>query len=196
MRRNVAVYADHRRQSCGQMQVGGLVLDAKGQEFGNFHLYFSLFPRGPDPAVFPSENGAMFVPRGPSTSVPIMSPIEIELATSAPVDRCRHCGMRAAATRTVSLVAVSKTNRQMVRAAFDAGQRAFGENYAQRRRGEDCRFGNLKSQCIEWHFIGPLQSNKASLVAKHFDWVQSVDRMKIAEALSARREGVPLKRSH
>lgn len=122
-----------------------------------------------------------------------MSPIESNLQQARQSIDAAIAGCCAAATRTVSLVAVSKTQSpDAVRAAFDAGQRAFGENYAQEGVAKIAALANLKSQCIEWHFIGPLQSNKASLVAKHFDWVQSVDRMKIAEALSARREGVPL----
>ncbi len=95
--------------------------------------------------------------------------------------------------REVLLVAVSKTHpADAVRAAFDAGQRAFGENYAQEGVAKITALADLGAAGLEWHFIGPLQSNKAGLVARHFDWVQSVDRMKIAQALSARRTGAPL----
>jgi pyridoxal phosphate enzyme (YggS family) len=88
----------------------------------------------------------------------------------------------------VAIVAVSKTKPAAdVVAAFAAGQRMFGENYVQ----EGCeKIQTLRAQNvegIEWHLIGPLQSNKAKLAALNFDWVQSVDRMKIAEALSRHR---------
>jgi len=75
----------------------------------------------------------------------------------------------------VTLLAVSKTfPAQAVRDAYAAGQRAFGENYVVRN-------------ALEWHFIGPLQSNKTRQVAEHFDWVHSVDRLKIAQRLSEQR---------
>lgn len=85
----------------------------------------------------------------------------------------------------VRLLAVSKTwPLASVLAAVAAGQRAFGENYVQE--------GVEKAQAtaaldLEWHFIGPLQSNKTRPVAEHFSWVHSVDREKIAERLSAQR---------
>ncbi|MDX9707340.1 MAG: YggS family pyridoxal phosphate-dependent enzyme [Azospira sp.] len=85
----------------------------------------------------------------------------------------------------VSLLAVSKTwPAGDVRAAAAAGQRAFGENYVQ----EGCaKIVELADLPLEWHFIGPLQSNKTRPVAESFDWVHSVDRLKIAERLSAQR---------
>ncbi|WP_250533040.1 YggS family pyridoxal phosphate-dependent enzyme [Caballeronia sp. AZ10_KS36] len=88
---------------------------------------------------------------------------------------------------SVKLLAVSKTfPADDVRAAFDAGQRAFGENYVQEGIVKIAALADLRSQ-IEWHFIGPLQSNKTKLVAEQFDWVHSIDRLKIAERLSAQR---------
>ncbi|CAN7574481.1 YggS family pyridoxal phosphate-dependent enzyme [Caballeronia sp. LjRoot29] len=88
---------------------------------------------------------------------------------------------------SVTLLAVSKTfPAEDVRAAFDAGQRAFGENYVQEAVAKIAELADLRSE-IEWHFIGPLQSNKTKLVAENFDWVHSVDRLKIAERLSAQR---------
>ena len=86
----------------------------------------------------------------------------------------------------VTLLAVSKTfGPDAVRAAYAAGQRAFGENYVQ--EGVD-KIAALRDQPgIEWHMIGPLQSNKTRLVAEHFDWVHSVDRLKIAQRLSEQR---------
>ena len=86
---------------------------------------------------------------------------------------------------SIELLAVSKTwPLSSVLAAADAGQRAFGENYVQ--EGVDKTIATVHRQLI-WHFIGPLQSNKTRLVAEHFDWVHSIERLKIAERLSAQR---------
>ncbi len=88
---------------------------------------------------------------------------------------------------TLHLLAVSKTfPAEDVRAAFAAGQRAFGENYVQESISKIDALADLRTQ-IEWHFIGPLQSNKTRPVAEHFDWVHSVDRLKIAQRLSEQR---------
>ncbi|WP_158937811.1 YggS family pyridoxal phosphate-dependent enzyme [Burkholderia sp. S171] len=88
---------------------------------------------------------------------------------------------------SVTLLAVSKTfPAEDVRAAFDAGQRAFGENYVQEAVAKISELADLRSE-VEWHFIGPLQSNKTKVVAENFDWVHSVDRLKIAERLSDQR---------
>ena len=85
----------------------------------------------------------------------------------------------------VTLLAVSKTwPAEAVREAAAAGQRAFGENYVQ--EGVD-KAEALRALGLEWHFIGPLQSNKTRPVAEHFDWVHTIDRLKIAERLSAQR---------
>ena len=122
-----------------------------------------------------------------------MSPIESNLQQARQSIDAAIAGCAGAVAREVSLVAVSKSQpADAVRTAFDAGQRAFGENYAQEGVAKIEALADLKSRDMEWHFIGPLQSNKAGVVAQHFNWVQSVDRMKIAEALSARREGAPL----
>jgi pyridoxal phosphate enzyme (YggS family) len=90
----------------------------------------------------------------------------------------------------VRLLAVSKTwPAEAVREAAAAGQRAFGENYVQ--EGLE-KIAALAALGLEWHFIGPLQSNKTRVVAAAFDWVHSVDRLKIAERLSAQRPaGLP-----
>ncbi len=86
----------------------------------------------------------------------------------------------------VSLLAVSKTwPAAAVRAAAAAGQRAFGENYVQ--EGVD-KIEALRDLALEWHFIGPLQSNKTRPVANAFDWVHGIDRVKIAERLSTQRD--------
>ena len=85
----------------------------------------------------------------------------------------------------VQLLAVSKSMKaDAVRAAFDAGQTRFGENYVQEAIE---KIQALQALPLQWHLIGPLQSNKTRVVAEHFDWVQSVDRLKIAERLSAQR---------
>jgi len=70
-----------------------------------------------------------------------------------------------------------------VRAAFDAGQRDFGENYVQEALAKIAELADLRAD-LRWHLIGPLQSNKAREVAAHFDWVHAVDRMKLAQRLS------------
>ncbi|NMG45751.1 YggS family pyridoxal phosphate-dependent enzyme [Aromatoleum toluvorans] len=86
----------------------------------------------------------------------------------------------------VLLLAVSKTwPAYCVAAAADAGQRLFGENYVQEGVA---KIAELKARELEWHFIGPLQSNKTRPVAAHFDWVHSVDRAKLAERLSEQRD--------
>ena len=85
----------------------------------------------------------------------------------------------------VTLLAVSKTfPAAAVREAFQAGQRAFGESYVQEALG---KIGELRDLALEWHFIGPIQSNKTRLIAENFFWVHGVDRLKIAERLSAQR---------
>jgi len=87
----------------------------------------------------------------------------------------------------VSLLAVSKTvSAERVREAFQAGQHAFGENYVQEGLDKIAALDDLRSR-IQWHFIGPLQSNKTRPVAEQFDWVHAIDRLKIAERLSAQR---------
>jgi PLP dependent protein len=87
----------------------------------------------------------------------------------------------------VSLLVVSKTfPGSAVREAFAAGARAFGENYVQEGLAKVEELVDLRGQ-IDWHLIGPLQSNKTRPVAEAFDWVHSVDRLKIAERLSEQR---------
>ena len=88
---------------------------------------------------------------------------------------------------SVTLLAVSKTfAAAAVREAFAAGQRQFGENYVQEALDKIAALADLRAQ-IEWHLIGPLQSNKTRPVAAAFDWVHSVDRLKIAQRLSEQR---------
>ena len=95
------------------------------------------------------------------------------------------CQQAGRAPDAVRLLAVSKTfDADAVRAAHAAGQTAFGENYIQEAVS---KIEALRGLPLEWHCIGPIQSNKTRPVAEHFDWVHTVDRLKIAERLSAQR---------
>ena len=89
------------------------------------------------------------------------------------------------AENSVRLLAVSKTKpAQDLREAYAAGLRDFGENYLQEALGKQLELADLP---LIWHFIGPIQSNKTRAIAEHFDWVHSVDRLKIAQRLSEQR---------
>ena len=89
---------------------------------------------------------------------------------------------------SVSLLAVSKTfGADAVRAAYEAGQRAFGENYVQEGVDKICLLRQEGLAGLEWHCIGPLQSNKTRQVAEHFDWVHTIDRLKVAQRLNEQR---------
>jgi pyridoxal phosphate enzyme (YggS family) len=100
----------------------------------------------------------------------------------------RIAGACAGAQRDVTeitLLAVSKTfGADAVREAFAAGQTAFGENYIQEAVD---KIGALRDLPLQWHCIGPIQSNKTRLVAAQFDWVHTIDRLKIAQRLSEQR---------
>ena len=99
------------------------------------------------------------------------------------IDAACHAAGRAPSA--VRLLAVSKTfGVDAIRAALQAGQTCFGENYIQEAVD---KIQALPGYGIEWHCIGPIQSNKTRLVAEHFDWVQSLDRTRIAERLHAQR---------
>jgi len=88
-------------------------------------------------------------------------------------------------SNSIRLLAVSKTKpAALIRSLFEAGQHCFGENYLQEALAKITTLSDLN---IEWHFIGPIQSNKTKDIATHFDWVQSVDRLKIAQRLSNQR---------
>jgi hypothetical protein len=98
-------------------------------------------------------------------------------------ENCQKLGRDPA---SVVLLAVSKTKPvAALMAAYQAGQRQFGENYPQELQTKSTELAGLTE--IEWHFIGPLQSNKTRLIAEHASWVHSIDRLKIAERLSAQR---------
>jgi PLP dependent protein len=89
--------------------------------------------------------------------------------------------------REITLLAVSKTwPASAIRQAFDAGQVAFGENYVQEGLQKAAELADV---ALEWHFIGPIQSNKTAQIAEYFTWAHGVDRLKIAERLSVARIG-------
>src|SRR5690554_5112541 len=95
---------------------------------------------------------------------------------------CRD-GQRSA--DSVQLLAVSKTRgADEIRQLHACGQTAFGENYLQEALD---KITALQDLALEWHFIGPIQSNKTRAIAERFDWVHSVDRLKIAQRLSEQR---------
>lgn len=101
-----------------------------------------------------------------------------------------HCAPAPGAGDTVVLLAVSKTfGADTVRAAHALGQQAFGENYVQEALAKIEALKDLRTAAlpVQWHLIGPLQSNKTRPVAEAFDWVHGVDRLKIAERLAAQR---------
>jgi len=113
--------------------------------------------------------------------------LNLQLVRARIAAACQAAGRDPAGVR---LLAVSKTfGADAVRQAVAAGQHAFGENYI--AEGVDKILALRSSQAggaaLEWHCIGPVQSNKTRLVAEHFDWVQSVDRLKIAQRLSEQR---------
>ncbi|MFJ5453144.1 YggS family pyridoxal phosphate-dependent enzyme [Pectobacterium jejuense] len=107
--------------------------------------------------------------------------IRQQIATAA-----AHC---ARASEEITLLAVSKTKPvSAIEEAIAAGQRAFGENYVQEGVEKIHYFQkNHPDTPLEWHFIGPLQSNKSRLVAENFDWFHTVDRLRIAQRLSEQR---------
>ena len=99
----------------------------------------------------------------------------------------RACAAASRPVHSVTLLAVSKTfDASAVREAMAAGEHRFGENYVQEGVDKIATLADVRGQ-LEWHLIGPLQSNKTRVVAEAFDWVQSVDRLKIAQRLSEQR---------
>jgi pyridoxal phosphate enzyme (YggS family) len=186
------------------MQVGGLVLDDEGKQLGYVHIYFptvtgdSAAARrtqviGKSYAHFPIRTGLETVRSRIAAAA--------EAAGRDPED--------------VRLIAVSKAfPAQAIHAAASCGQRAFGENYAQEAMEKIAALGWWLSEAksepvsqggssgtdpgvvplehgqrldLEWHFIGPIQSNKTKLLAERFHWVQSVDRARVARRLSDQR---------
>ncbi|HCH0657956.1 TPA: YggS family pyridoxal phosphate-dependent enzyme [Enterobacter asburiae] len=101
---------------------------------------------------------------------------------SAAATRCSR------ASEEITLLAVSKTKpASAIAEAIDAGQRAFGENYVQEGVDKIRYFQEQGNTSLQWHFIGPLQSNKSRLVAEHFDWCHTIDRLRIAARLNDQR---------
>ena len=93
---------------------------------------------------------------------------------------------RVASRGAVTLVAVGKTHPpESIRALAACGARAFGENYVQEALGKQAALADLE---LEWHAIGPLQSNKAREIARHFDWLQTLDRPKLVAPLARHRD--------
>jgi pyridoxal phosphate enzyme (YggS family) len=116
----------------------------------------------------------------------IMATIEVNLQAVREriAAAARACGRN---PDTIALIAVSKTfNADAVAAAHAYGQLAFGENYVQEALAKIATFTSATPP-LEWHFIGPIQSNKTRQIAAGFAWVHSVDRLKIAERLAAAR---------
>ncbi len=113
-----------------------------------------------------------------------MSTIQTRLlAVRARIDAACQAANRD--SHAVTLLAVSKTfGPDAVREAYAAGQTAFGENYIQEAVE---KIAALRDLPLQWHCIGPIQSNKTRLVAEHFDWVHTIDRLKIAQRLSEQR---------
>ncbi|MHA1026783.1 YggS family pyridoxal phosphate-dependent enzyme [Enterobacter ludwigii] len=101
-----------------------------------------------------------------------------------------RCGR---ASEEITLLAVSKTKpASAIANAIEAGQHAFGENYVQEGVDKIRFFQELGKTDLQWHFIGPLQSNKSRLVAEHFDWCHTIDRLRIASRLNDQRpEALP-----
>ncbi len=163
---HIAVHADHGRQAGGKVQVGGLVLDAECQQLGNVHESLYLL-----------ENVA-----GCGTIMTMIAAPASKPFMPASLPRVMPPGVTPA---SVTLLAVSKTfGPEAVREAHAAGQTAFGENYIQEAVDKMAALADLP---LQWHCIGPIQSNKTRLVAEHFDWAQTVDRLKIAQRLSEQR---------
>jgi PLP dependent protein len=97
------------------------------------------------------------------------------------------CTAAARPVESVTLLAVSKTfGPAAVREAATAGARCFGENYVQEGIAKIAALADLRAH-LEWHLIGPVQSNKTRSVAEHFDWVHTVDRLKLAQRLNEQR---------
>jgi len=124
------------------------------------------------------------MPRRPKAAAQVMSTIEKNIAKVAA--RIREAAQAVGRDpASVGLLAVSKTQpAATIREAAEAGMRDFGENYLQEALDKQAELSELP---LTWHFIGPIQSNKTKSIAEHFDWVHSVDRLKIAQRLSDQR---------
>jgi pyridoxal phosphate enzyme (YggS family) len=111
-----------------------------------------------------------------------MIPERLEMVRQRMMDACTCYGREPS---SVLLLAVSKTHGpDVVEAAYQAGQLAFGENYVQEAVE---KITALRQLPLQWHCIGPIQSNKTRQVAEHFDWIHTIDRLKTAQRLSEQR---------
>jgi len=145
----------------------------------------SSLPAPPSPEVITPEQG----------DAPLAVTQQLAIRLGQVRERVREAAAAAGrGDEAVLLLAVSKTfGAPVVAAAARLGQRHFGENYAQEAIAKMTALRAYPDlPPLEWHFIGPIQSNKTRLIAAHFDWVQSIDRNSIAQRLSAQRPaGVP-----
>ena len=129
------------------------------------------------------DNGPTTRKLEPATTSAGSTPAERLLAVQARI--ARAAGEAGRDAGGVCLLAVSKTfDAAAVRGLAACGQREFGENYLQEALEKQAALRDLP---LVWHFIGPIQSNKTRAIAENFSWVHSVDRLKIAERLSAQR---------
>lgn len=111
-----------------------------------------------------------------------MIPDRLQMVRQRMLEACARHGRDPS---SVQLLAVSKTHGcEMIEAAYRAGQTVFGENYVQEAVEKITALHHLP---LQWHCIGPIQSNKTRLVSEHFDWIHTVDRLKIAQRLSEQR---------
>ena len=181
---DVAMHADHRRQAGGKMQVGSLVLDAEGKQFGDIHYNRPGLVRRLRAERRGAARIGMFCG---CVCVRDYDNNRFQLASCAQRDFSGSCRGRADAGE-VMLLAVSKTFPPgMLREAYAAGQTRFAESYVQEALE---KIAALRDLAIEWHYIGPIQSNKTRAIAENFAWVHSVDRLKIAERLSEQRPAI------
>jgi len=99
------------------------------------------------------------------------------------------CNLSARPTTSVQLMAVSKTKpNELIEQAYEAGQRIFGENYAQELADKSIALAHVTD--IEWHYIGPIQSNKTKIITESCGWIDSVDREKIANRINAHAQAI------
>lgn len=154
------------------MQIGRLVLDAESQQLGEVHVCRTIVGVStPSPITHPSFDSSPF-------SAALLA-VRARMAAA-----CKAAGRDPASVR---LLAVSKTfGPESIKSAQASGLSAFGENYIQEAVGKMAVL-SADLPALEWHCIGPIQSNKTKPVAEHFAWVQTVDRLKIAQRLSEQR---------
>src|SRR5690348_7382037 len=128
--------------------------------------------------AFPSQTGRVYAAEGPVKEAARMVQKDVLATLRGRVEAV-------ATGRAVTLVAASKSQPSAaIRELVAGGQHVFGENYVQEALAKQRELADLD---IEWHMIGPLQSNKCEQVARHFDWLQSLDREKLIEPLARAR---------